>query len=81
MATRKLSILENPGRKRASVARNRILLLKASQEVLGRTGSGANIEEFVHATDISVSTIYKHFQSKESLIVAAFHDAFMDWQH
>ena len=79
MATRKLRISENTGRKRASVARNRNSLLKASQEVLGGIGPEASIEQFSHAAGVSVSTIYKHFGSKESLIETAFLDAFTDW--
>lgn len=80
MPTRKNSIPENTGRKRAFVARNRALLLKAAQEVLAEIGPGASIEQFALAAEVSVSTIYKHFESKEALIEAAFLGVFNDWQ-
>jgi AcrR family transcriptional regulator len=47
---------------------------------LAEIGPEASIDQFAEAAEISVSTIYKHFDSKEALIEAAYLDAFHDWE-
>ena len=80
MATRKSPTPAITGRKAAYVARNRVALIKAAQHVLAEIGPEASIEEFAEAAQISVSTIYKHFENKDALIDAAFVEAFRDWE-
>lgn len=80
MATRKSPTPAITGRKAAYVARNRVALIKAAQHVLAEIGPDASIEEFAEAAQISVSTIYKHFENKDALIDAAFVEAFRDWE-
>jgi AcrR family transcriptional regulator len=80
VATRKKEVPSNEGRKRAYVARNHASLLRASQQVLAGIGPGASIDQFAEAAEISVSTIYKHFENKEALIAAAYIEAFRDWE-
>ena len=80
MPTRKSSTPAITGRKAAYVARNRAALIKATQGVLAEIGPDASIEEFAEAAQISVSTIYKHFENKDALIDAAFIEAFSDWE-
>ena len=80
MATRKSPTPAITGRKSAYVARNRVALIKAAQHVLAEIGPDASIEEFAEAAQISVSTIYKHFENKDALIDAAFMEAFRDWE-
>ena len=80
MSTRKSPTPAITGRKAAYVARNRVALIKAAQSVLAEIGPDASIEEFAEAAQISVSTIYKHFENKDALIDAAFMEAFRDWE-
>jgi AcrR family transcriptional regulator len=80
MPTRKSPPPAITGRKSAYVARNRVALIKAAQHVLAEIGPDASIEEFAEAAQISVSTIYKHFENKDALIDAAFVEAFRDWE-
>ena len=80
MPTRKSPRPAITGRKSAYVARNRVALIKAAQHVLSEIGPEASIEEFAEAAQISVSTIYKHFENKDALIDAAFMEAFRDWE-
>ena len=80
MPTRKMPTSERLGRKSAYVARNRAALLRATQRLLAEIGPYANIEQFAEAAEVSVSTIYKHFDNKEALISAAFIEAFRDWE-
>jgi AcrR family transcriptional regulator len=47
---------------------------------LAEIGPEASIDQFAEAAEISVSTIYKHFDNKEALISAAFIEAFRDWE-
>jgi len=80
MVTRKKPAAESPGRKSAYVARNRASLLRSTQELLAEVGPEASIDQFAEAAEIAVSTIYKHFDSKEALIAAAYIEAFHDWE-
>jgi AcrR family transcriptional regulator len=54
--------------------------MRASQRVLAEIGPGASIDQFAEAAEVSVSTIYKHFENKEALIAAAYIEAFHDWE-
>jgi AcrR family transcriptional regulator len=47
---------------------------------LAEIGPEASIEDFAEAAQISVSTIYKHFENKDALIEVAFVEAFRDWE-
>ena len=78
--TRKKPTPPNAGRKSAYVARNRAALLRASQQLLAEVGPGASIDQFAEAAEVSVSTIYKHFENKDALIEAANLGAFHDWE-
>jgi AcrR family transcriptional regulator len=78
--TRKKPTPANAGRKSAYVARNRAALLRATQQLLAEVGPDASIDQFAEAAEISVSTIYKHFENKEALIAAAYIEAFHDWE-
>ena len=80
MTTRKKPTPANVGRKSAYVARNHASLLRASQRVLAEIGPEASIDQFAEAAEISVSTIYKHFENKDALIEAAYIDAFHEWE-
>ena len=80
VATRKSPDEGNTGRKSAYVARNRVALLKATQGLLAEVGPDASIDQFAAAAQVSVSTIYKHFENKDALIEAAFIAAFRDWE-
>ena len=80
VATRKKEVPANEGRKSAYVARNPAALLRASQQLLAEIGPGASIDQFAEAAEVSVSTIYKHFENKEALIEAAYIKAFHDWE-
>jgi AcrR family transcriptional regulator len=68
------------GRKAAYFARNRIALLKSAQAVLAEHGPEATIEQFADQAQISVSTIYKHFENKDALVEAALVAAMTDWE-
>jgi AcrR family transcriptional regulator len=80
VATRKKVLPPSEGRKSAYVARNHAALLRASQRLLAEVGPEASIDQFAEAAEISVSTIYKHFENKDALITAAYIDAFHNWE-
>jgi AcrR family transcriptional regulator len=58
------------GRKAAYFARNRAALILATQQLLGDKGWNATIEQVASNADISVSTVYQHFDSKDELFKA-----------
>ena len=70
----------NTGRKSAYVARNRRALVLATQEVLATVGPEATIDEVAAQAQVSVSTIYQHFESKDVLFSFAISSAMSEWQ-
>jgi AcrR family transcriptional regulator len=80
MPTRKLGKAEPAGRKAAYVARNRAALLLSTQRVLAEIGPEATIEQISEIAEVSVSTIYKHFENKEQLMEAAYISGFRTWE-
>jgi AcrR family transcriptional regulator len=55
------------GRKAAYFARNRAALISATQVLLGDKGWTATIDEVAAHAGVSVSTVYKHFETKDLL--------------
>jgi AcrR family transcriptional regulator len=80
MPTRKNVLPVNTGRKSAFVARNRAALLRSTQGVLAEIGPSATIDQISEAAGLSVSTIYKHFETKELLFQTAIGAAMIEWQ-
>jgi hypothetical protein len=69
----------NVGRQAAYMARNRSALLKAGQEVLAEIGLGATVEELAEHAQVSATTIYKYFETKDQLFSAALRQMWEDW--
>lgn len=80
MATRNFSPPINTGRKAAYVARNRLALLKSTQEVLAIKGDAVTIEDIAEHAEVAVSTVYKHFKDKDALISATLLWGFKSWE-
>jgi hypothetical protein len=72
MPTRKNVLPANTGRRSTFVARNRATLLRFTQNVLAEIEPTATIDQISEAADISVSTIYQHFETKELLFQPRF---------
>ena len=80
MSTRKSAPPVNTGRKAAYVARNRISLLRSTQRVLAEIGPEATIDQIAEVAEVSVSTIYKHFETKEILFSTAIIEGMREWE-
>ena len=70
----------NTGRKSKAVARNRARHLRSAQELIITVGPQATIEEFADHAEVAVATLYKHFGSKEGMVLAAVEDALQRWE-
>ena len=76
----KKQILKKPGNRQAAyTARNRAALIKAGQEVLADLGPGATIEQLAAHAQVSPTTIYKYFVSKEVLFSEAISEMYQGW--
>ena len=80
MSTRKSAPPVNTGRKAAYVARNRAALLRSTQRVLAEIGPEATIDQIAEVAEVSVSTIYKHFETKELLFSTAIIEGMREWE-
>ena len=67
-------------RQSAYLARRRAALLRSAQQVLATSGPHATIDEFAAVAEVSIATLYKHFGSKEGLIIAAQLDVQASWE-
>jgi len=63
----------------AATARNRAALIRSAQEVLAEIGLEATVEQFVAHAQVSPTTIYNHFGSKESLFTEALAQMWREW--
>jgi AcrR family transcriptional regulator len=66
-------------RQAAYSARNRVALIKAGQEVLAEIGPGATIEQLAAHAQVSPTTIYKYFPTKELLFSEAIGEIYQGW--
>ena len=80
MPAKDLILPLNTGRKAAYVARNRMALLKSTQEILAIKGEAVTIEDIADHAQVAVSTIYKHFKDKDALIGATLLWGFKTWE-
>ena len=69
-----------PSRQTAHLARRRAELIASAQHTIGEGGIEAPIEQFAAEADVSVATLYKHFGSKDGLLISAAVDAQQRWE-
>jgi AcrR family transcriptional regulator len=55
---------------RADARRNRQKIIKAARTCLARDGLDAQMEEIAHRAKVGVGTVYRHFPTKDDLVVA-----------
>ena len=79
MPTKKPARKTSGNRQAAYTARNRAALIKAGQEVLADIGPNATIEELAKHAQVSPTTIYKYFASKEVLFAEAMSEIYQRW--
>lgn len=66
-------------RQSAYIARNRSALIKSAQGVLAEAGLHATIEQLATNAQVSPTTIYNYFESKENLLAEALEDVWREW--
>ena len=69
-----------PSRQTAHLARRRAELVASAQHTIAESGPDTSIEQFAAAADVSVATLYKHFGSKDGLLISAAIDAQQRWE-
>jgi AcrR family transcriptional regulator len=68
----------------AATRRNRAALIRSAQQVLAEFGPDATVEQFVAYAEVSPTTIYNHFGSKEAMFsqaLAQIWDEWVDWAY
>jgi AcrR family transcriptional regulator len=63
----------------AAISRNRASLIRSAQHVLAEIGPDATVEQFVAHAQVSPTTIYNHFGSKEAMFSQALAQIFREW--
>jgi AcrR family transcriptional regulator len=57
---------------RADARRNRDKLLTVAAEAFARSGAGASLEGIARDAGVGIGTLYRHFPTRESLVLAAY---------
>ena len=57
---------------RADAARNRERILEVAKEEFTRVGANASLEEIAKRADVGPGTLYRHFPTREELLVAVY---------
>lgn len=68
------TIEERP--QRADARRNRAAIVKAARAVFAREGLEAQMDEVARRAKVGVGTLYRHFPTKDALVVALVEDKF-----
>ena len=79
MANKKQAVIGTENRQSAYIARNRAALIKSAQAVLAEAGLHATIEQLATNAQVSPTTIYNYFESKENLLAQALDEALKEW--
>ncbi len=55
---------------RSDAVRNRAAVIQAARKVMGKKGLDAGMDEIARAAKVGVGTVYRHFPTKDDLVVA-----------
>jgi len=61
---------------RADARRNREKVLAAARAVFAEHGGEAQMDDVARRAEVGVGTVYRHFPTKEALVVALVHETF-----
>jgi AcrR family transcriptional regulator len=75
MAARSPALDDTPTRRpRADAVRNRARIVETARAVFAERGSDASLEEIARGAGVGIGTLYRHFPTRDDLVVAVFHD-------
>jgi AcrR family transcriptional regulator len=63
-----------PRRQRADAQRNSDRVLAAAREVFAEHGPDATLEEIARRAEVGIGTLYRHYPSRNDLLLAVFRD-------
>jgi AcrR family transcriptional regulator len=63
-----------PRRQRSDAQRNRERVLDAARAAFAEHGTGASLEDVARRAGVGIGTVYRHFPSRQDLLVAVFRD-------
>jgi AcrR family transcriptional regulator len=70
MASKVAEIIDK--KPRADAVRNRERILKAAKKEFTRSGANASLEEIAKQAGVGAGTLYRHFSTREELLVAVY---------
>ncbi|WP_349268436.1 TetR family transcriptional regulator [Mycolicibacterium parafortuitum] len=67
--------------RRADAARNRELLLRAAHDAFTARGVTASLDDVARAAGVGPGTLYRHFPTRDALVLAVINDGLTDIHH
>ena len=65
--------------RRADAERNRAAIIQAAGEVFAECGGGVDVREIARRSGVGMGTLYRHFPTKEELLVTVLEQQFNAW--
>jgi AcrR family transcriptional regulator len=72
----KVPVTTLPRPARADAVRNRAAVIEAARKVMARKGLDAGMDEIARAAKVGVGTVYRHFPTKDDLILGVIRARF-----
>src|SRR5947209_19887027 len=70
------TVIETERRLRADARRNRERILDSARSVFAEYGPEAQMDDVAHQAGVGVGTVYRHFDTKEALLVELMREKF-----
>lgn len=61
-------LAQNPHARRSDALHNHVTILRTVRDTVAKTGDGFTIKDIASSSGVSVATIYRHFEGKQSMI-------------
>ena len=70
------TITPTPRAPRADAVRNRVAVIQGARKVMAKKGLDAGIDEIARVAKVGVGTVYRHFPTKDDIVIALAEDRF-----
>ncbi|WP_244210596.1 TetR/AcrR family transcriptional regulator [Amycolatopsis kentuckyensis] len=74
-----MPLADQPAKRRADAERNRAAILEAAGVVFAELGGAVDVREIARRSGVGMGTLYRHFPTKDDLLVHVLEEQFTAW--